>query len=920
MTTDAGTASNPNSRRRGVAVILALVAVAIAILIGLAVSSMRDSTVIASDQVVRLSQSRLAAKTSVDLAGFVIRNHANALDSSGVELARVVYADKQIGNSLYSASVRDAVTDREPTRSTVAIKIEASAREVRPSGTPALPPSEPLPQTPSPPPASDAIVQTIDAIVRVPWPDTVARSDIDLSEFALLASTAQASPMASPKIDIGASAEVSVWRQAPLAALGDPIVIGSVQRDLGHVSVSPSARIGGVQILKAGSFAQSSEEADEQLADGIRTLPEDIHVPRLPALTGPGEDSAGTTPMGPPYGSLNTSMKTNMSLRLPPSGRFTSLPLTFAGSLQRGQWRIVRLCGLEVTVEDCHWKFEVPTMLVVEGKLRLLDGTRFEVGELGALTIVALDGVLVSGSYIGPALGADESWNTTGMQPYGGFGASRVMILEGGNPSGFRLTYPNSSFNYRPTGARRDRPGGTNPAIIKDGTRIIDGSAVVGEIYAPDSEVHIGTNCALYGRALAHRISVSSEGRVFYDPQLDTGAGWLNPESAIWGGSASARPEVRAIALLNDEYLARFSASTGLAVGPVGNEMLMTADAGEGGFLKQDMNAIEFQSGSGNGSTPQGLGPTQGAPTPVGVPADDYVFPERLDLWGTMRDFRGRDDLLGHADFGLGNAPPNQSWVVGSRLDGDGKPVVARPPAAGASSQRTISSEATFATWFRDTPCQNLPRPRLLYLHRTASYGHTPQNPRWVYGVDGGSLGMDSTRCYMDTYDFLSGWSYGVNLSWTVEFGCSFVYRQDKAQWLHVSASNDVWVYLDGNLLIDIGGRSRPTFRAIDLNSVAAGFGLVDKQSYQLKIFVANRRTAVWPDFQIWMNFPFDGSPQPEIVRFPRLEEIKRVREEVAARFRADDYEPLEASAVLKRPRILGFTAGTGSTSTADAN
>ena len=904
LNTSCLSASRANARSRGVAILLALMAVAIAVVIGLAVSSTRDSAVVSADQIVRLSQSRLAAKTSVDLANFVVRHHTNVLDSSGLELARVVYADKQVGNSFYSASIRDAVTDLEPTRSTVAIRIEASAREVRSSNaSPAPPPSTP---------ASDALVQTINAIVRVPWPDAVARADVDLSEFALLVSTAPAYPTVPPNIDIGAGAEVSVWRAAPLAALGDPIVIGSTHRDPRHLSISPSARLNGVQRLTAGPFARSAEEAEEQLADGIRSVPEDIHVPRLPPLTGPGEDHASPRPIAYPYANLNSlhPMKPHASLALPPRGRFTSFPLTFAGSIEPGQWRIVRLCGLEVAVEGCQWRFEVPTMLVVEGKLQLLAGTRFEVGQHGALTIVALDGVMVSNSYIGPALGPNATWSTTGAQPYGGFGASRVMILEGGNQSSFRLTYEATSRDYQPTGARRDVPGGRNPTILKDGTKIINGSAVVGEIYAPESWVWVGPNCALYGRALAHRIDVSAGGRVFYDPQLDTGAGWLNPGSAIWGGSGSARPEVREIALLNDEFLARFSTSTGLAVGPVGNGMLMTADAGEAGFRKKDMNAIESNYGDGNGAPPHALGPTQGAPTPVGIPAADYVFPATLVLYGTMRDFRGRLDVGGHSDFGLSSAQPFQSWVVGSRLDRDGKPVVARPPATGSSSQRAIASEASFATWFRDTPGQNLSRPRALHISRVPSYGHTQADPRWVYGWSVGGLGIDGGSCYMDTFDFVPGSRFGVNLSWTAEFGCSFVYRQDKAQWLHVSAACDVLVYLDGRLLIDIGGRSQPTASSVDLNSVAASLGLVDQRPYELKIFVANRRAGVLPNFQLWMNFPFSESLMPQIVKFARLEDIKRVRNDVAALFRADAYAPLDGIDASRRPVILGFTTG----------
>ena len=899
-------------RSQGVAIILALIAVAIAVVLGLAVSSTRDATVVATDQIVRLSQSRLSAKTSVDLANFVVRNHTSVLDASGLELARVVYADKQIGNSIYSASITDATTGMGPTRSTVAIKVEASAREVRPPRPPAVPPSGPSPTTPTPPAASDAIVQTINAVVRVPWPDAVARADIDLSEFALLASTTGsiATPGPTPKITIGAGAEVSVWRAAPLAALGDPIVIGSMQRDPQHLSISGSARLNGVQLLTAGPFARSLEDAEKQLADGVRSVPEEIHVPRLQPVTGLGEGySVPSKDIAFPYPQLNSlSWTPHMSLQLPPSGRFERFPLTFAGTLQPGQWRIVRLRGLSVQVVGSRWTFEVPTTLVIEGKLELLDGTRFEVGARGALTIVALDGVMVSDSYIGPALGADSTWSTTGAQPYGGVGASRVTILEGGNPNTSRLIYGIGQTATKPTGVRRDTSGGTNPTIFKDGTRIIDGGAVVGEIYAPDSLVSIGSNCALYGRALANQIDVAPGGRVLYDPQLDTGAGWLNPRSGIWGGSGSARPEVRSVALLNDEYLARFSTTTGLAVGSVGNDMLMTARVEDGGFVKKKMDEIELHHGAGNGG-PTGLpGPISGTTTPVGVPSDDYVFPGSIWLSGTIRDFRGTLDVLGHPDFGLPNTPPVQRWTISPRLDRDGKPSVSKPQPGASSPQRTIHSEDLFATWFRDTPCRNIAMPIKLLMGRVKSYGYTDQNPTWVYNVKGGSLGMPADRGYNDAYYSVTGVTRPCNTSWTVELGCSFEYRKDKGQWLYVSASNDLFIYLDGKLLVDIGGRSQPTTRSVDLNSIAASFGLVDRQRYALKFFVANRYVVTPPDFSLWMNFPFTEDPMPEIIAFSSLEDIKRVRNDVAARFRAGGYAALSESDAPARPRILGFS------------
>lgn len=889
------------------AVILALIAVAIAILIGLAVSSTRDSTIATSDQIVRLSQGRLAARTSVDVASFVIRNHTNVLDSSGVDVDRLLFDAEQIGASTISARVQDAVTGRSPTRSTVAARYSASAVEAG-----GAPPGTPLPAPP--------VVHTITAVERAPWPDVVARADLDLSEFALLASEAPALPGSQPKVTIGAGAEVSVWRDSPAAALGEPIVIGSSRRRTSDIAVNPSARLNGVQTLTEGAFATSDEDAAQQLADGVRAIPSDISVPRL-ALPGPIgiHTSAYWQALDAPYSDLNNlPYGPHTRLQLPPSGRFSSLELSFEGALQPGQWRVVYLRGLDVRIEGCAWKFEVPTMLIVEGKLRLTDGTRLEVGEHGALTIVALDGLLLDGSYVGPALGAGEAWSTTGAQTYAGVGASRVTILEGGNPSLQRAIYSTDPQILNAVARRADVAGGSSPEIVKEGTRIESNSVVVGEVYAPDSSVTVGPNCALYGRALAHRIDVLPNGRVFYDPQLNTGSGWLNPQSGIWASGGGVRPEVREIPVLSDEYLARFTTATGIAVEPAGNGILMTADANDAGFVKANVDATESAPEWCNNSSEGSPGPIPGVPTPVGVPSADYVFPPMQHIYGVTRDFRGRSELGGHVDFGMPATESRRSVAISQGLDGNGKPQIVDGP-GGSALQRAIGSSTSFSQWFRDVPTTNLSLPMTLRLTRAESYGHTPANPKWVYNAVGYNPLVLEGLGYNDLWfpPSAPGWNLGL----TAELECSFEYRQDKAQWLYVSSTEDLWVYLDGKKIVDIGGLAQPTTRSIDLNTVAPSLGLVDRRQYTIKFFLANRYLQQRSQLYLWLNFPIESGPPPSVLRYPHLEALKAASVSISQNLRAEMYAPAADPAMLRPPRILGFTTDlVGATTSAPAD
>jgi fibro-slime domain-containing protein len=934
-------------------VILALVAVAIAILIGLAVSSMRDPSIVASDQIVRLTQSRLASRSSLDIAVYVIENHTNVLDSSGIDPERLLYEVKQVGSSMLSATVQDATTGLSPTRSTLAVRVTATAQEARTAANPV-------------PNAPEALVQSIAAIQSVPWPDVVARADIDLSEFALLAASplpavVYASPGSGgtgspqPKLTIAKNAEISVWRNAPLASLGDPLVIGSTRRDPNDVTVDPRARLTGVQRITAGAFPASQEQAEAQLADGTRTLPEDIHVPRL-AMPHAFQADDEYQPVDPTSGSLGLiGGSPHIRLRHPAGGRFTSVSLAFNAGLGPGQWRVVQIRSLDVTLSDCAWRFDDPTMLVVAGRLRL-DRSRLEVGEHGALTIVAPDGLLLEQSYIGPALAAGSvGWDWLGNHPYGTGGASRVLVLEGGNPHGFRLidTAKNPGDGPGNWVRRPDTPGGSSPTITKNGTQITDNSVLVGEIYAPDSSLAIHSPGALYGRALAREITIGIGGRFFYDPQLGTGAGWLNPQSGIWVGAATARPEVRSIALLNDESLGAFSNSTGLAVGPVGCGMLMTASLHDRGFVKNPAASLGLGQAS---ATSAALSPLRPTGVPGGFvaasdsPSNPPRYPDRFVLRGTLRDLRLAIELGGHQDFPFGTttAAPLVG-LVASELDADGKP--ARAPASqrsartlatqfrdasnrpippilfdpsrgdiagayGATRASEIRSDATFAGWFRDQVGANLPMPFGIWFARCESSDSTPANPRWWYQFHANDFGPSHQQLFGDALILLPP-NQPLNRGFTLELEGNFVYRSGKPQWLHVRSADDLWIFINGKLVVDLGGRRGVAEQFVELSRVAKVFGLSDLENCTIKIFFANRQTTLAP-LQIWTNFALEETAPPagDSPRFRSLNAVKAARDAVTANLRADFYPPLVDPTAPSRPRILGFSTATAAGAT----
>lgn len=811
------------SPRGGMAVILALLAVGLAITIGLAIAAGRDATVDTSGAIVRTASARAAGMGALDISSRIIASQTAIVAGSPADDVREVFSPVTIGNLTISALMRDLATGRGPTEETLAIEVLATGR----IGT---------------------STQTTRAAARVPWQDVVSRADLDLSEFALLAD--------GGGITIGAGSTLQTWKASPLSALGEPILIGTTTRSPGSVVFELGSIVHGEATIESGDFPTERPDFDEQLADGRATVPADIHVPEAPK---PGVPSGAVTVAAGDFANdVNATVGEAVPHLVIPDGITAGTQASITGPIAPGTWRVIAIDG-PLDLDDVELTFEVPTMLIARGDVSIRNTSRLQVAAGGALSIVSHGGVVIDDSYVGTILQAGEAVEAVSpLAPHAPGGAARVMIY-------------------------------AQPTLV----RIEDGAVVKGEVYAPGATVTVGDASAVYGRVLGGSIALTDGGSVFYDPALNSGRGWLNPNSGIWETPTTVRSEVLDVARLDDESLGAFAAATGIAADMPSSGMIATIRVDAAGGYKADIAANSVDGGVAvNGALlPDGVGLDGGSGSTI-------VYPETFAIHGTIRDFREKSESGGHPDFD-NPAYPNGLYcrLVQQQLGHDGKPALATttakatttqardsagnpicwnlpasvgdlPAVTANSTKKVLTSASAFDSWFRDTPGLNISEPFTLLLRRT-----TDANGLVTYVFDSAEIDefkSDGDGPALDGFFPIESRLYGNsqvrklnnvtrnrNFHFTLELETTFVYRAGTAQLFAFRGDDDVWAFIDGKLVIDLGGMHSPISQVVHLDRL----GLVDGASYPLKLFFAERRRN-GSNFRVASNFPL-ASPLP---------------------------------------------------------
>jgi fibro-slime domain-containing protein len=237
--------------------------------------------------------------------------------------------------------------------------------------------------------------------------------------------------------------------------------------------------------------------------------------------------------------------------------------------------------------------------------------------------------------------------------------------------------------------------------------------------------------------------------------------------------------------------------------------------------------------------------------------------PATIELTGVVRDFKEKGKPGGHVDFEItpSGGFAHYSGSVATQLGSDGKPVFvtggfkvdtqwktsAGKPICyslydsskgdskgkkGAASTGGITSAESFQSWFHDVPGTNMSKTVAITLVKDASGSYVfdaTTDP--LYKTLGGFFPVENELFGNP------GGSPNRNFHFTYELQTEFTYDSAGNQVFEFRGDDDVWVFINNKLVIDLGGVHGAVNQFVELNRL----GLENGKTYNLAFFFAER-------------------------------------------------------------------------------
>ncbi len=257
------------------------------------------------------------------------------------------------------------------------------------------------------------------------------------------------------------------------------------------------------------------------------------------------------------------------------------------------------------------------------------------------------------------------------------------------------------------------------------------------------------------------------------------------------------------------------AATSGSSVGPGGGTIIVGSGAGGSGGGSGGQYALPpgFTAATRGGFK---LGdPVTGGDAGLGATNDGGADGCGTTILGITRDFKRGDQPGGHPDFETFSGVP-ETGVLEQMLGADLKPVYVDVP------HISTTTKANFDQWYRTVDAVNQPYFISLWLAPNGNIATFESSA--FFPLDGQGWGNQD---------------YPHNYHFTTEVHTEFKYNGGET--FSFTGDDDLWVFINRKLVIDLGGVHVAENGAVMLDAVAGQLGLATGNIYPLDLFHAER-------------------------------------------------------------------------------
>lgn len=203
------------------------------------------------------------------------------------------------------------------------------------------------------------------------------------------------------------------------------------------------------------------------------------------------------------------------------------------------------------------------------------------------------------------------------------------------------------------------------------------------------------------------------------------------------------------------------------------------------------------------------------------------VYAHTIELNGIVRDFPST-----HSDFNR-NVTSSQTGCIQNVIVNSGAPIASDKVSNCAISQLEDWYSDTHPTGFVKTYAITLDngQNREGGIYKFKNYNFFPFDNN-----------IDNTGGRYRKYHF--SFDEGRNHNYYFTFELHFRFAYQAGQTLAVNGNDDIWIFINNQLVIDLGGVHTPVGVQVALQNLATKLGLVDGEIYPFALFSAQRQTA----------------------------------------------------------------------------